>query len=157
MTVTIYQSTKFDHARVQYYAEAGGHTLLRLTFGNLRGEPGGAIKTATASDNGAAPVYRGREELTAAMRFGVQSLGGRAQNVSVEIDGKGRRVGEITLQGTRSELIEALRALTEEMARNLCRSSESVHDTGYSDLRDQYNDLCVVDGVYLDFSGHLFD
>ncbi|WP_114283721.1 hypothetical protein [Candidatus Halocynthiibacter alkanivorans] len=155
MTVTIYQSTKFDYAREQYYAEAGDHTLLRLTCGNLGGKPGGAIKTATASDFGAAPVYRNRDGLTAAMRLSVPNLGGRAQDVSIEIDGKGRRFGEVTLQGSRDELIEVLRDLAEEMDLRLGRSSESV----------LYDDLCVVesepvylsDGVYLDPDGRLLE
>jgi hypothetical protein len=155
MTVTIYQSTKFDYARAQYYAEAGGHTLLRLTCGNLGGKPGGAIKTATASDFGAAPVYRNREGLTAAMLLSTPNLGGRAQDVSIEIDGKGRRFGEITLQGSQDELIEVLRAIAEEMHIRLGRSSENA----------LYDDLCVVegepvylsDGVNLDPDGRLFE
>jgi hypothetical protein len=165
MTVTIYQSTKFDHAQHQYYAEAGGHTLLRLTCGHLSGEQGGAIKTATASDLGAAPVYRDREELIAGMGFGVQSLGGRVQDVSIETDGKGRRFGEVTLVGSRGELIGALRELAEETEHFLARSSGSVHGSRNSELRDRYDDLCVEDGapvylsdgVYLGADGHLFE
>jgi hypothetical protein len=165
MTVTIYQSTKFDHARHQYYAEAGGHTLLRLTCGYLGGEHGGALKTATASDLGSAPVYRGREELIAGMGFGVQRLGGRAQDVSIEMDGKGRRFGEITLAGSRGNLIGALRELAEEMEHFLARSLGSAHHSRDSDRRDLYDDLCaeegtpiyLSDGVYLSADGHLFE
>lgn len=165
MSVTIHQSTKFNHARVQYYAEAGGHTLLRLTCGNLGGNPGGAIKTATASDHGAAPVYRDREKLTAALRGGVESLGGRALDVSIEVDGKGRPFGEIVLLGSPDELINALRDLAQEMELYLGQPSESRHNTGYNDLRDLYNDLYVLegepvylsDGVYLESNGHLFE
>lgn len=86
MTVNIYKSTKFDHAREQYYAETGGHTILRLTCGNIAGEPGGAIKSATAKDLNAAPVDHNTEELVAAMRLSVRNLGGRAQDVSIEAD-----------------------------------------------------------------------
>ena len=105
MTAIIYQATKFDYAREQYFAVAGGHTLLRLTIGSIGGQAGGAVKTATASDFGAAPVYRDREVLINAMCLGMQNLGGRPDDVSIEIDGKGRRFGEITLQGSREFLI----------------------------------------------------
>ena len=119
MTVAIYQSTKFDYAREQYYAEAGGHTLLRLTCGNLAGEAGGAIKSATARDFDAAPVYRNPEELVTAMRLSVRNLGGRTQDVSIEVDGKGRLFGEIALSGSRDYLFEVLHQLAEEMEHNL--------------------------------------
>lgn len=165
MTVTIYQSTKFDYSREQYYAEAGCHTLLRLTCGNLAGEPGGAIKSATASDFGAAPVYRNPEELTVAMRLSVRNLGGRAQDVSIEADGKGRLFGEITLPGSREQLIEALHRLAEEMERNLSRPLDDAHNSGFGDLRELYDDLChavgepvyLSDGVYLGSDGGLFE
>ena len=74
MTVSVYTSSKFHHAPVQYFAEASGHTLLRLTCGYLGGEVGGAIKTATASDPGFAPAYRDREELIEAMRDSLQRM-----------------------------------------------------------------------------------
>lgn len=165
MTVTIYQSSKFHHAHDQYYAEAGGYTLLRLTCGGRTGTPGGAIKTATTSDPGAAPVYRQREKLTAVMQRGVQILGGCAQDVSIEIDGKGRRFGDIKLKGTQGDLLEALRGLAEEMEQHLGPLPERIRDGGYSDLRDLYDDLChaegepvyLSDGVYLDPDGRLFE
>lgn len=165
MTVTIHQSTKFDYAHEQYYAVAGGHTLLRLTLGTISGQPGGAIKTATASDFGAAPIYRDREALAEAMCGSVKNLGGRAQDVSIEVDGKGRLFGEITLSGSREQLIEAIQWLAEEMARQLFRSLEDTHDSGYSDLRELYDDLChavgepvyLSDGVYLGSDGSLFE
>lgn len=165
MTAIIYQSTKFDHAHEQYYAVAGGHTLLRMTIGAIGGQPGGAIKTATASDFGAAPVYRDRESLTKAMCRGVQNLGGGAQDVSIEIDGKGRRFGEITLPGAREQLIEAFHRLAEEMERHLDRPLDGACDCKYSDLRELYDDLChslgepvyLSDGVYLGLDGRLFE
>ena len=165
MTVAIYQSTKFNYAREQYYAETGGYTLLRLTCGNLEGKPGGAIKVATASDFGAAPVYPNREELTTAMRLSVLKLGGQTQDVSIDIDGKGRQFGEITLPGSRNVLFEALGELAKEMELHLGRSRRSTRDVGYNDLRNLYDDLCVVkgepaylsDGVYLDADGHYFE
>ena len=165
MTVSIYQSTKFDYAHEQYYAVASGRTLLRLTLGAIGGQPGGAIKTATASDFGAAPIYRDREALAEAMRHGVKSLGGRAQDVSIEVDGKGRRFGEIILPGSREQLIEAIHRLAEEMERHLSRPLDDAHDSGYSDLRELYDDLChtvgepvyLSDGVYLGSDGSLFE
>lgn len=165
MTVAIYPSTKFNYAREQYYAEAGGYTLLRLTCGNLEGKPGGAIKTATASDFGAAPAYRNQEELTATMRRSVSNLGGQGQDVSIDIDGKGRQFGEVALSGSRDVLIEALGELAKEMELHLGRCRRSTRDVGYNDLRNLYDDLCVVegepvylsDGVYLDADGHLFE
>ncbi|AOZ70744.1 hypothetical protein LPB142_16565 [Rhodobacter xanthinilyticus] len=165
MPATIHQSTKFAFAREQYFAVAHGHTLLRLTLGACGGQPGGAIKTATASDFGAAPVFRDREALTKAMRRGVQNLGGRAQDVNIEIDGKGRRFGEIALAGSREQLIEALRLLAEQMEDHLGRSFDSAHDSGYSDLRELYHDLhhtegepvYLSDGVYLGSDGRLFE
>lgn len=165
MTVTIYQSTKFDYAREQYYAEAGGHTLLRLTCGNLAGEAGGAIKSATARDFEAAPVYPNPEELAAAMRLSVRNLGGRTQDVSIEVDGKGRLFGEVTLPGSRDHLVEALHQLAEEMERNLSRPLDDAHNSGFSDLRELYDNLChavgepvyLSDGVYLGSDGSLFE
>lgn len=165
MTAIIYQSTKFDYAREQYFAVAGGHTLLRLTIGSIGGQVGGAVKTATTSDFGAAPAYRDREVLINAMCLGVQNLGGRPDDVSIEIDGKGRRFGEITLPGSRELLIEALQYLAEEMEPHLGRPLEHAHDSGYGDLRELYDDLCHVegkpvylsDGVYLGSDGRLFE
>lgn len=165
MTATIYPSTKFDYAREQFYAVAGGHTLLRLTLGAIGGQPGGAIRTATASDSGAAPVYRDRGALTKAMCLGVQNLGGRPQDVSIEIDGKGRWFGKITLPGSREHLVEVLQRLAEEMEPHLGRLLDDAHDSGYSDLRELYDDLChaegepvyLSDGVYLGSDGRLFE
>jgi uncharacterized protein YwlG (UPF0340 family) len=105
----------------------------------IGGEHGGAIKTATASDLGSVPVYRDREALIAGMDFGVQRLGGKAHVVNIEIDCKGRRFGEITLAGSRGELIGTLRELAEEMEHFLARSSGSAHDSRDSDLRDLYD------------------
>ena len=165
MTVTIYQSTKFDYAHEQYYAVSGGYTLLRLTLGAIGGQPGGAIKTATASDFGAAPIYLDREALAEAMCAGVENLVGRAQDVSIEVDGKGRLFGEITLPGLRDQLVEALHQLAEEMERHLGRPVNDAHDSRYSDLHDLYDDLrhtigepvYLSDGVYLGPDGHLFE
>lgn len=165
MTAIIHKSTKFDYAREQFFAVAGGHTLLRLTIGCIRGQAGGAIKTATASDYGAAPVYRDRDALIDAMSLGVQCLGGRPDDVSIEIDGKGRRFGEITMQGSREFLIEALQHLAQVMAPHLGRRLEHAHDSGYGNLRELYDDLCYAegepvylsDGVYLGSDGRLFE
>ena len=164
MPATIHQSTKFAHAREQYFAVASGHTLLRLTLGKCGGQSGGAIKTATASDFGAAPVFRDRGALTNAMRRGVQDLGGKAQDVSIEVDGKGRQFGEIALTGSREQLIEAFHLLAEQMEYHLCRPMDGTHEGGYSDLRELYDDLCHTDGVpvylsdsmYLGSNGRLF-
>lgn len=164
MPATIHQSTKFAHAREQYFAVASGHTLLRLTLGKCGGQSGGAIKTATASDIGAAPVFRDRGALTNAMRRGVQDLGGKAQDVSIEVDGKGRQFGEIALTGSREQLIEAFHLLAEQMEYHLCRPMDGTHEGGYSDLRELYDDLCHTDGVpvylsdsmYLGSNGRLF-
>ena len=165
MPAAIHQSTKFAYAREQYFVVASGHTLLRLTLGACGGQPGGAIKTATASDFGAAPVFRDREALTKAMLRGVQNLGGRAQDVNIEIDGKGRRFGEIALAGSREQLIEALHLLAEEMEDHLGRSLDDAHDRGCSDLPDLYKALYICegepvnpsDGVYLRYDGRLFE
>ena len=165
MPATIHQSTKFAHAREQYFAVASGHTLLRLTLGKCGGQSGGAIKTATASDFGAAPVFRDREALTNAMCRSVQDLGGKAQDVSIDVDGKGRQFGEIALAGSREQLIEALHLLAEQMEKHLCRPMDGAHDSGYSDLRGLYDDLChadgepvyLSDGVYLGSDARLFE
>jgi hypothetical protein len=163
MTATIHQSTKFEHSCDQYYAVAGGYTLLRLTYGSIGGQSGGAIKSATASDAGAAPVYRDRDDLVAMMKIGVQNLGGSAQAVSIDRDRKGRLFGEVTLAGSRDELIEALGQLATEIETLLGR--EANVDAGYNDLRDMYNDLChtdgapvyLSDGLYLGSDGQLFE
>lgn len=156
MPATIHQSTKFAYAREQYFAVADGHTLLRLTLGACGGQPGGAIKIATASDFGAAPVLRDREALIKAMRRGVQNLGGREQDLNIEIDGKGRRFAEICLPGTRDQLIEALTLLADEMARYLGQPAEEDHTAGCSDLRDLYDDLCIADGVLVYLSDGMY-
>lgn len=149
MTVAIYEATKFYHAKEQYYATARGHTLLRLTYGRRNGEWGGAIKTATASDFGAAPVYRDRDNLIAVMILSVQNLGGSAQAVSTDRDGKGRCFGEVVLTGARDQLIGALGALAEEMEKHLGKRINRANDC--SDLLGLYDDLCYTDGqpVYL--------
>lgn len=165
MPATIHQSTKFAYAREQYFAVASGHTLLRLTLGAYGGQPGGAIKTATASDLGAAPVFRDREALTNAMCRGVQDLGGKAQDVSIEVDGKGRQFGEIALAGSREQLIEAFHRLAEQMEDHLCRPVDGAHDNECSALRELYDDLChsvgepayLSDGVHLGSDGRLFE
>lgn len=151
MPATIYQSTKFAHAREQYFAVAGGHTLLRLTLGSLGGCPGGAIKTATASDLGAPPVYRDPDALVDAMQVGIRSLAGSEVDLCVDRDGKGRRFAEITLPGTRDQFIEVLPLLAEEMARYLDQRKENAHTIGCNELRDLYDDLCIFDGepIYL--------
>ncbi len=164
MPATIHQSMKFAYAREQYFAVAHGHTLLRLTLGACGGQPGGAIKTATANDFGAAPVFPDREALTKAMRHGVQNLGGIAQDVNIEIDGKGRPFGEIALAGSREQLIEALHQLTEQMEDHLGRLLDDAHDRGCTDLLGLYGDLCICegepvylsDGVFLGSDGRLF-
>ncbi|MCE8540218.1 hypothetical protein KBY27_22365 [Ruegeria pomeroyi] len=157
MSATIYQSTKFYHAREQYFAVAGEHTLLRLTLGSSGGRQGGAIKTATANDFGAPPVYRDRQALISAMRVGIQNLAGREVDLCIDIDGKGRWFAEICLPGTRDQLIELLTLLANEMARYLRRSAEDDHTAGCSDLRDLYDDLCIAEGVpvYLSDGMHL--
>lgn len=165
MPATIHQSTKFAHAREQYFAVASGHTLLRLTLGACGGQPGGAIKTATASDLGAAPAFRDRGALTNAICRCLQELGGKAQDVSIEVDGKGRQFGEIALAGSREQLIEALHLLAEQMENHLCRPMDGAHDGGCSDLRGLYDDLChtdgepvyLSDGMYLGSDGRLFE
>jgi hypothetical protein len=165
MTFSIHPSAKFYHGREQYYAVAGGCTLLRMTYGSSGGKPGGAIKTATASDHGAEPVYGDGQVLTEAMRRAVQKLGGRAEDVTIKVDRKGRWFGEITEPGTRDQFIRALHLLAEQMEDLLGRPSEIVRDGGYSDLRDLHRDLCVVegepiylsDGVYLGSDGRMFE
>ena len=165
MPATIHLSTKFDYAREQYFAVASGHTLLRLTLGACGGQPGGAIKTATASDFGAAPVFRDREALTDAMCRGVQDLGGKAQDVSIDVDGKGRQFGEIALAGSREQLIEVFRLLAEQVEIHLSPLADCAHDSGCCDLRRLYDDLChtegepvyLSDGMYLGSGGHLFE
>ncbi|WP_376871372.1 hypothetical protein [Albirhodobacter sp. R86504] len=119
MTVSIYRSSKFNYAHEQYYAVTSGHTVLRLTFGAIDGQPGGAFKSATASDLGTAPNYPDRVVLSQAMRHGVTSLGGRAQDVSIAFDGKGRRCAEIALSGSREQFIKAMHLLAERMERYL--------------------------------------
>ena len=165
MTATIYQSTKFNYAREQYFAVAGGHTLLRLTTGSIGGQAGGAIKTATASDSGAAPVHRDREALIEAMRHGLESLGFSAQYVSIKEDREGRRFGEFTFSGPPDESIGLFQWLAEEIERHLFELPDDADDSGYSDLRDLYDDLCHIegepvylsDGVYLGSDGRLFE
>lgn len=164
MTVTIHPSVKFLHSSEQYYAVAAGHTLLRLTYGSLRGKPGGSIKTATANDYGAERVYPDRHKLTAALRCAVQELGGRANDVTIELDQKRRLFGEISGQGTREELTEALRRLAEQVEHVLSRSYDNLCDCGYVDMREVYQELCVLegdpvylsDGVYLNRDGRTF-
>lgn len=163
MTVTIYESTKFNHSREQYYAVAGHHTLLRLTCGGIGGQSGGAIKTATASDDGAAPVYFDRDALIAALTIGVQNLGGRSEDVVTDRDGKGRCFASINLAGNREDLLDAFKQLAEQIEKILDRKIN--RDTGYNDMRDLYNDLChtvgepvyLSDGVYLGSEGHMFE
>ena len=147
MSTTIYRSTKFYHAREQYFAVAGEHTLLRLTLGCIGGRQGGAIKTATASDFGAPPVYRDSEALIGALRGRIQNLAGGEVELCIDNDGKGRRFAEICLPGTRDQLIEALALLTDDIARYLGLRSEDNHTAGCSDLRDLYDDLCIAEGV----------
>jgi len=147
MSAIIYQSTKFYHAREQYFAVAGEHTLLRLTIGSIGGQRGGAIKTATASDFGAPPIYRDREALIKAMRVGLQNLAGGEVDLCIDSDGKGRRFAEICLCGTRDQLFEALTLLADEVARYLGQSAKVDHTVGCSDLRDLYDDLCIAEGV----------
>jgi len=99
------------------------------------------------------------------MRLAVKNLGGREQDVSIEIDSKGRRFGEITLQGSQDELIEALRELAKEIQTHLGRSSERNRNIGYSELHNLYDDLSALegepvylsDGMYLDADGRLFE
>ena len=112
---TIYKSTKFHHAHEQYCAIAGGYTLLRLTLGAINGEPGGAIKTATASDFETTPIYHDRETLIEVMRNVIQDLGGRTENVDYRNDKKGRQFGEIRLSGSRKEIMEFFRQFTEKI------------------------------------------
>ena len=165
MPATIHQSTKFAYAHEQYFAVASGHTLLRLTLGGIGGRPGGAIKTATASDFGAPPIYRDPEALIDAMQVGIQNLAGSEVNLCVDIDGKGRRFAEVSLPGTRDQLIQVLPLLAEEMARYLDQRVENGKTISYSDLRDLYDDLCISegepvylsDGVYLGSDGRLFE
>ena len=147
MPAAIYQSTKFAYAREQYFAVAGGHTLLRLTLGRIGGRQGGAIKTATASDFGAPPIYRDREALIGALRVGFQNLAGGEVDLCIDRDGKGRRFAEICLPGTRDQLIEALTLLADEMARYLSHPTEEEHTAGCSDLSDLYDNLCIAEGV----------
>lgn len=163
MSAIIYQSTKFYHAREQYFAVAGEHTLLRLTIGSIGGHQGGAIKTATASDFGAPPIYRDREALINALQVGIRNLAGGEVDLCIDSDGKGRRFAEICLSGTRDQLFEALTLLADEMARYLGQPAEVDHTAGCSDLRDLYDDLCIAegapiylsDGVYLGSDGRL--
>lgn len=165
MTVSVYTSSKFNHAPVQYFAEASGHTLLRLTCGYLGGEVGGAIKTATASDPGFAPAYRDREELIEAMRDSLQRMGGNAGDVSRELDGKGRAFGEITLKGSEEELVEALCTLAKEMEFLIAQTPQVGAIENQFALSDLYADLCIEDGmpvylsdgVYLDADGCMFE
>lgn len=165
MTVAIHPSAKFHHSNEQYYAVAGGQTLLRLTYGSFNGVPGGAIKTATTNDYGAEQVYPDQHKLTTAMRLAVQKLGGRAEDVRIEIDKKGRRFGEITGRGTREELIEVIRQLAEEMEPILRRPSESTHHCECRDMRAIHHELCgldgepvyLSDGMYLDSDGRIFE
>ena len=165
MSATIHQSTKFAFAREQYFAVAGGHTLLRLTLGSIGGRPGGAIKTATASDFGAPPVYRDPEVLIKAMQIGIQNLVGSPVDLCIDIDGKGRRFAEISLQGKRDQFIQVLLLLAEEMARHIEQRRGDGQTIGQSDLRGLYDDLCISegepvylsDGVYLGSDGRLFE
>lgn len=165
MTAAIYQSTKFDYARDQYFAVAGGHTLLRLTLGSLGGRPGGAIKTATASDTGAPPVYPDSDALIDAMQIGIRGLVGSEVKLCVDRDGKWRRFAEITLPGTRDQFIEVLPLLADEMARHLDQRTENDRTTRCNDLRDLYDDLSISegeaiylsDGVSLGSDGQLFE
>lgn len=165
MTVSIRKSSKFNHARVQYFAEAGGHTLLRLTCGSRGGEVGGAIKTATARDPGFAPVCSDREKLFLAMKNSVQTLGDNADNVSLELDGKRRAFGEITLKGSEEELVEVLRALAKEMEFLIAQPRQVGAIENNFSLSDLYTDLCVQDGmpvylsdgVYLEADGRMFE
>ena len=107
----------------------------------------------------------GRPSTQTEMRRGVQDLGGKAQDVSIEVDGKGRQFGEIALAGSREQLIEAFRRLAEQMEDHLCRPADCAHDSASSDLRRLYVDLChtegepvyLSDGVYLGSDGHLFE
>ena len=113
--ITIYKSAKFHYAHEQYCSIAGGYTLLRLTLGAIDGEPGGAIKTATASDFRYAPIYRDRETLVEVMCNVIQDLDGRTENVDFRTDEKGRLFGEIRLSGSRKEIMEFFRRLTEKI------------------------------------------
>lgn len=163
MCATIYQSKKFYYAREQYFVVVGEHTLLRLTFGSIGGRQGGAIKTATASDFGAPPIYWDREALISAMQIGIQDLAGGEVNLCIKSDGKGRTFAEICLLGTRHQLTEALTLLADEMARYLCQPTEVEDAVGCRDLSDLYDDLCIAedvpvylsDGIYLGYEGRL--
>lgn len=162
MTVKIYKSNKFDNAPEQYFAEAGGYTLLRMTYSRRRG----TIMTATACDDmlNTPPVYRDRKALNAAMRHCVELLGGKAEYVDDAIDGKGRPFVQTDYNGSRDELRDMLEALANKMSDHLKLAKVPSNDTGYSDLRDLYDDLCVVDGepvylsdgVYLGPDGKMF-
>ena len=116
---TIYQSTKFHHAyendREQYYAMAGGYTLLRLVVGEIDDQPGGMIKTATASDFGAAPIYPDRETLVEVMYNGVQELGERTEDIDFRTDEKGRLFSQIGLPGSPGKIMNIFQRLTEKM------------------------------------------
>lgn len=163
MSAAIYLSSKFDHSREQYFAVANGYTLLRLTLGSIDGRRGGAIKTATASDFGASPIYPHVETLVSAMRSGINNLGGKDVELCIDIDGKGRPFAQVRLPGSRELLLEAFTLLAEEMGAYLAEPKHHSPFTASGDLSDLYDDLCITegepvylsDGVYLGPDGHL--
>lgn len=156
MTIKIHKSSKFENAPEQYFAEAGGYTLLRLVYTGH----GGTIMTATACDDRlvASPVYRDRKSLNSSMIHGVVTLGGRAQYVDEETDGKGRRFVRTDYDGTRKKLLGIFEAIAEEMVVELGLASSSSAEAGYSDMRDLYDDLCHTEGepVYLSDGVYLY-
>ncbi|RYH06524.1 hypothetical protein [Tropicimonas sp. IMCC6043] len=99
----ILRTSKFHHARTQYRADAGGFTLLRLTYG----KNGGAIKTATAGDRGSNPAYPDRDRLISAMRTALNSMGIKA-HVEIRRDSSLRLFGEISGEGSKTDFIDLL-------------------------------------------------
>lgn len=109
--VRIVPSTKFHHAKRQWRIEADRHTLLRLTYG----QTGGALKTATARDEGGGPVFPDRAHLIQAMADSVEKLAGPNVELWLDEDGKGRQYLELTATASLQDFFEAANTIATEM------------------------------------------
>lgn len=110
-TVRIVESTKFHHAKRQWRIEAGGYTLLRLTYG----QTGGALKTATASDDCGRPVFPDRARLIEAMAVSFENLAGPHIDLFLDEDSKGRQFLERAAAGSLEDFFEGAARIATEM------------------------------------------
>lgn len=124
--VRIVPSRKFHHAKRQWRIEAGGYTLLRLTYGNT----GGALKTATVGDDWGLPAYPNRVQLIAAMADSVEKLGGPDVDLWLDEDSQGRQFLERNATATLQEFFDGATEIAIEMLAALSRPARLFTPSG---------------------------